>query len=352
MSQELNKLNPVVSYSNSETQKSNILQENKGKSGVYRWINLVNGLTYIGSAVRVLQQTKYAYFSTGSKLNKVTDPNNNSKGTNNQPEEVSPIAAKYTDAFRDKSRILKDNINKVGIYRWVNKANSNSYVGSSVNLGRRLRNYYDFTFISSELTRGQSRIYNAILKHGYSNFQLEILEYCTAENAITRVSSPARRLKRGDYLLEQYYINLFKPEYNINLTAGSRFGMKLSYESRLKMSKSRQGRKHTEDTKNLISQATKGINKPNFGKITSEETKALISAARLGKSYLPESSKAKLSEESATAIAVRVIDLETNETSVYRSIKKAANAMGVTQPPLSVRLKKTQGSFIVKNVTK
>jgi group I intron endonuclease len=191
--------------------------------------------------------------------------------------------------------------------------------------------YYDFSYLSVRLNKSKSRIYSAILKHGYSNFQLEILEYCTKENVISR---------------EQYYIDLLKPEYNLLKKAGSILGFKHSLLSKKKMSVSAQGRKHTEETKKLISLATKGINNPNFGKTHSEETKALISLARLGKSLLSESMKEKMSEERGTAL--RVIDLITNETSVYTSITKAAKAMGVTQPPLSRRVKNTQGSFIVK----
>ena len=92
--------------------------------------------------------------------------------------------------------------------------------------------------------------------------------------------------------------------------------------------------------------ATKGINNPNFGKTHCEETKALISLARLGKSILSESMKAKMSEQSGTAL--RVIDLKTNEISVYISITKAAKAIGMAQPPLSRRVNNTQGSFMVK----
>lgn len=110
------------------------------------------------------------------------------------------------------------------------------------------------------------------------------------------------------------------------------------------MSISALGCKHTEETKNLISLATKGINNPNFGKTHSKETKALISLARLGKSVLSESIKAKMSEESGTAL--KVIYLKTNETSMYTSITKAAKAIGMTQPPLSRRVKNTPGSFI------
>jgi group I intron endonuclease len=172
-------------------------------------------------------------------------------------------------------------------------------------------------------------IYKALLEYGYSKFSLEILEYCTPEKCIER---------------EQYYINLLKPKYNILKTAGSTLGYK-----------------HTKETLAKMSVAKKGKNHPLYGKKISEEhlaklrnrklskkTKALISAARLGKSYLSESAKAKMSKESVTAKAVKVIDLETNETSLYTSIKKAANVIGVTQPLLSKRLKKNQGPITVK----
>jgi group I intron endonuclease len=43
-------------------------------------------------------------------------------------------------------------------------------------------------------------IYSSILKHGYSSFSLEILEYCDGDQAIS---------------IEQYYLDLLNPEYNI-----------------------------------------------------------------------------------------------------------------------------------------
>jgi len=243
---------------------------------------------------------------------------------------ANPVVV-YPDAFSYKSTILNDTKNKVGIYRWVNKENGNTYIGSSVNLGRRLRVYYDFSFLSVRLQKSKSRIYSAILKYGYSNFQLEILEYCTKEKAVSR---------------EQYYIDLFKPEYNLNPVAGSRLGSTHSKKSRENMSKSALGRKMSEQTKNLLSLANQGINNPNYGKNHSAETKALISLARLGKSILSESAKAKMSADSGWAL--RVLDLNTSEITVYTSVTKAAKAMGVTQPSLSKRLKETQGSIIVK----
>lgn len=264
-----------------------------------------------------------------SHLAKDVSKESNSVNSSNSIRVIPTVV--YPDAFLNKSIILKDNKNKVGIYRWVNKENGNTYIGSSVNLGRRLRVYYDFSFLSVRVQKSQSRIYSAILKYGYSNFQLEILEYCTKEKAVSR---------------EQYYIDLFKPEYNLNSTAGSRLGSYHSEETKRKMSKSAQGRRLTEQTKNLLSLASKGVNNPNFGRKHSAETKALISLARLGKSILKESIKNKMSVDSGTA--VKVLDLNTNEISVYTSITRAAEGMGVTQPSLSKRLKETQGFITVK----
>lgn len=64
------------------------------------------------------------------------------------------------------------------------------------------------------------RIDKALLKYGYSNFQLDILEYCEGSNLIER---------------EQYYLDLLKPEYNILLIAGSSLGFKHKSETILKM---------------------------------------------------------------------------------------------------------------------
>jgi GIY-YIG catalytic domain len=48
---EINIIVPIVSYSNAEKDKHTIYKENKGKCGVYRWTNLINGKSYIGSAI-------------------------------------------------------------------------------------------------------------------------------------------------------------------------------------------------------------------------------------------------------------------------------------------------------------
>jgi len=55
---------PVVTYSNAAADKSRVLTENKKKSGIYIWINLLNGKVYIGSALNISKR-----FSQYSNLN-------------------------------------------------------------------------------------------------------------------------------------------------------------------------------------------------------------------------------------------------------------------------------------------
>lgn len=64
-------------------------------------------------------------------------------------------------------------------------------------------------------------INRALLKHRHSNFSLEILEYCKAEDLLTR---------------EDFYFKLLKPQYNLLTEPGSPLGRKQSEEAKAKIS--------------------------------------------------------------------------------------------------------------------
>ena len=81
-------------------------------------------------------------------------------------------------------QILQDNKQKCGIYKWINKINGKSYVGSSVNLSSRLSSYLSKNYLSKRASIYNSKIYNALLAYGYNNFRLEILDYCDISNVI------------------------------------------------------------------------------------------------------------------------------------------------------------------------
>jgi group I intron endonuclease len=56
-----------------------------------------------------------------------------------------------------------------------NLINGKKYVGSSENLRRRFLEYFDSNYL---LRKKCMNICDALLKHDYSNFSIEILEYC------------------------------------------------------------------------------------------------------------------------------------------------------------------------------
>lgn len=107
-----------------------------------------------------------------------------------------------------------------------------SYVGSSNNLSKRFSQY--FNLLTLRKYKGSSSIIRALLKYGYSNFTIEILEYCDPSEVIYR---------------EQYYLDSLNPEYNILKVAGSSFGYKHTEETISKMRNSHLNRIWREEDK-------------------------------------------------------------------------------------------------------
>jgi len=180
-----------------------------------------------------------------------------------------------------KKSIIKDNKNKSGIYKWTNKLTNDSYVGQSIDLSKRFIRYFNLSYLRN---RGTLAINRALIKYGFSSFQLEILEYCDIADLNKR---------------EQYYLDTLKPRYNILKIAGSSSGHKLSEETKAKISQSLKGvyvkeksalygRKHSEETKALMSLKKSNVNNPLFGKTHSEETKELMRLKALGRKHSEE----------------------------------------------------------------
>lgn len=132
----------------------------------------------------------------------------------------SPLIT-YLNVDNHKIPILKDNKNKIGIYKWVNIIKGDTYIGSSGNLADRFRQYLNISYLEEKSKRNNSRIYRSLVKNGYSNFIVEILEYCNLDVLIKR---------------EQYFIDTLNPVYNINKTAGSMKGFKHSDVTKATMS--------------------------------------------------------------------------------------------------------------------
>jgi group I intron endonuclease len=209
----------------------------------------------------------------------------------------------YSNVETDKSKIIFDNKNKSGIYRWVNTLTGETYIGSSTNLANRFKDYFSQKNIERILERSESRILRAIQTYGYSKFSINILEYCDSTETIIR---------------EQYYIDLFSPEYNILKITGNSLGYKHTEEAKAKISKIHLGkivstetltkmslalseknnpmfgRKHSEETLALMSEAFSGVNNPMFGRTHSAEILAKMSTAQGTNIYVYSSDKSTL----------------------------------------------------------
>lgn len=167
----------------------------------------------------------------------------------------------YPNTDLNKDKIILENKDKAGIYQFTNLLTGDSYIGSSTNLSKRFRQYYNYNFISSPV-RSKSIIYSSILRNGYSNFSLTILEYCEIKDIFNR---------------EQFYIDLIKPSMNILQVAGNSLGYKHTEDSLEKMSIIKKitylgpgnnfyGKSHTPENKKLLSELAKARPKSNNAK--------------------------------------------------------------------------------------
>lgn len=92
-----------------------------------------------------------------------------------------------------------------GVYRIVNSKNGKTYIGSSISLYKRLSEHFE------KLRKGihkNPHLQSSYLKYG-NVFKVEILKLCNPDEI---------------FQTEQYYLDLLKPEYNINKMATGRHG--------------------------------------------------------------------------------------------------------------------------------
>ncbi len=122
----------------------------------------------------------------------------------------------YQNADINKEEIFIDNKGVSGIYCFTNLINNKQYVGSAVDIRKRMYQYYNDKRLMASAAKG-SIISKALLKYGYSAFSLEIFEYCDAKDLMER---------------ESYYIRLLNPEDNILQEGFTRLGIKHTDETR------------------------------------------------------------------------------------------------------------------------
>jgi group I intron endonuclease len=171
-------------------------------------------------------------------------------------EEIKPIKI-YSNFKEAKQQIKIDQKDKTGVYCLVNMINGNIYIGSSVNLNVRLNNYLNTTFLKNRKNNNMP-IIQALLKYGQENFAVLIVEYVDIENLSVR---------------ETYYITHLLPYYNVLKQGYSSIGYKHTEATKQMLSELAKNRTHSEKTKTLISKALVGENNPFYNKNHSMETK-------------------------------------------------------------------------------
>jgi group I intron endonuclease len=231
---------------------------------------------------------------------------------------VSPVKS-YENAELLKDEILKDNRDRSGVYRWVNNLNGKTYVGSGVNLAKRLGSYYN----KNVLNRNPRPIQNALLKYGHINFTLEILEYCPKTKLLER---------------EQFYLDLLVPDYNILKYAYSLLGYKHSEESLEKL----KGRIISPEHKEILSSIHKG-------KLVSEETRKKLAAAtanyKNNNPLTPEAlANIKVKTIAREGVPISVLNIQTNEVKEFTNQTEAGELLGVTRQAIYNAIKR--GSLI------
>jgi len=163
----------------------------------------------------------------------------------------------YDNFKEDRSRILKEQKNKSGIYCIINKINGHSYIGSSIHLTARMKNYLNTAFLKSRQNVNMP-IVKALLKYDQSNFTLLILEYVESDMLTVR---------------ETYYITSVIPYYNVLKQGYSSLGYKHTEETKELLAQLAKNRTHSEETKGLIARALIGENNPFYNKSHSIESK-------------------------------------------------------------------------------
>lgn len=152
---------------------------------------------------------------------------------------------------------MKENKNKPGIYCLVNVSNGHCYIGSSSNLPNRMRNYLNEGFLKNKKNVNMP-IVNALLKYGSDNFAMLIIEYTDLDVIIIR---------------ETHWIAKLQPYYNVLKQGYSSIGYKHTEATKELLSDLAKNRTHSPETKALIARSLTGENNPFFGKKHLDESK-------------------------------------------------------------------------------
>ncbi|PSL83768.1 hypothetical protein C7T35_15420 [Variovorax sp. WS11] len=143
-----------------------------------------------------------------------------------------------------------------GIYKIVNTVNGKAYIGSAINFQRRWDLHLSLLRRNMHHNIKLQRSWN---KYGETAFAFSVIDRAPADLNLVAV--------------EQKWLDSEAPFYNIARTAGSQLGVKLSDETKRKMSAVRFGKTPSAETRAKMSSW-------QIGKTVSEETRRKISETK------------------------------------------------------------------------
>lgn len=137
--------------------------------------------------------------------------------------------------------------NKCGIYKITNITNGKKYIGSAVNIGYRFKTHKQLLKNNKHFNTHLQSSYN---KHGVESFKYEIIELVGKEIL----------LEKETFWISYLNTNDRNYGYNKRLIVSSNLGIKLSEETRRKLSESHIGHKRSEEThKKIIESQYKSV---------------------------------------------------------------------------------------------
>lgn len=215
-----------------------------------------------------------------------------------------------------------------GIYCLFNLHNNKFYIGSSINISKRIYEHF-YT-----LKKGEHC--NIHLQRAYKKYTKYFIAF-VMEDAEKDIL-----LEREQYWLDRLEASNPLIGYNISPSAIGTSGYKHTDEAKRKMSLSKSGSNHHNYGKELSEATKKRIGDGNRNKVRSEETKQLLRELNLGKT-LSDETKRKISESgknrewtdeqlehvrSLNAKEVYQLDKEGNLISVWESAAECARQLG------------------------
>jgi len=134
----------------------------------------------------------------------------------------------------DEKAFIREGDNKslwqgAGLYAYRLKLDKNKvYIGSAINVAQRLRQH---RYRCSIYKSNKSKLYNLVIKHGWSKIQFGIIEEVSFFINVTYNSDINKKLLLDR---ELYYLDKLIPSLNINKFARPILGYKHTKESILK----------------------------------------------------------------------------------------------------------------------